>query len=643
MQLAKSIMRRVLFFTLAPSALLADPVLTIQPSQLTLNSGVSVSLNVNIQGATDVFAFQFDLSLSSNRPILLDSVTEGSFLSSGRSTFFVPGTIRSGGITGVADTLLGPVPGVSGDGSLATLDFHTFSPSPGFDFSGTTTISLSNIILLNSHLAEIPATTVPAVVNVIPEPATWSFVGLALIGLAWACGRRARVSKIAALALLLLVGSAKAAGPGYTFTILAQTGNTIAGKTLTSVGPPAINNAGTVVFLGGFSGGAGIFTPSDLLVQTGDTISGKTLTDFGAISNSGAGYQWDLAISDAGTVFFLGSFSGGLGIFTPSQLLVQPGDTVAGETMVDFYSQSSAAPGSLFSINRNGDLVFAATFRSPYPNVPSYGIFTLSDLVDQASGFFGRTYYSPVINDAGMVAFGCNLAGEYGICLPPGQTPTQILACSDESAFPAINDAGSIVSDFDTEDGNFSGICPLIIASYGTGPNGDSIGGKKLVLVRYGAPAIDNPGTVLFDATFAPSTGYPLPGTPGLFTSTELLVTGGDTIGGKTVVNNPFPYFPAYFGHYAINDAGAIVFGTTFTDGSSGIVLATPISSGVAGDINGDGAVDCTDMALIKTLFGRTYGQPGFDPRADMNGDGVIDIRDLAFVAQHLLAGASCP
>jgi hypothetical protein len=48
-------------------------------------------------------------------------------------------------------------------------------------------------------------------------------------------------------------------------------------------------------------------------------------------------------------------------------------------------------------------------------------------------------------------------------------------------------------------------------------------------------------------------------------------------------------------------------------------------------------------MAMIQALFGRTYGQAGFDPRADVNGDGVIDIRDLAFVAQHLPDGTTCP
>jgi hypothetical protein len=60
------------------------------------------------------------------------------------------------------------------------------------------------------------------------------------------------------------------------------------------------------------------------------------------------------------------------------------------------------------------------------------------------------------------------------------------------------------------------------------------------------------------------------------------------------------------------------------------------------GDLNGDGAVDCADMAIVKGSFGKLTGQPGFDPRADVNNDGRVDIRDLSAVAKQLPAGTSC-
>ena len=62
----------------------------------------------------------------------------------------------------------------------------------------------------------------------------------------------------------------------------------------------------------------------------------------------------------------------------------------------------------------------------------------------------------------------------------------------------------------------------------------------------------------------------------------------------------------------------------------------------IAGDLNGDGKVDCADLAIVKASFGKRNGQPGYDTRADVIKDGVIDVRDLAFVSQRLPAGTRC-
>ncbi|MFO1432502.1 MAG: dockerin type I domain-containing protein [Candidatus Competibacteraceae bacterium] len=60
------------------------------------------------------------------------------------------------------------------------------------------------------------------------------------------------------------------------------------------------------------------------------------------------------------------------------------------------------------------------------------------------------------------------------------------------------------------------------------------------------------------------------------------------------------------------------------------------------GDLNGDGTVNCADLAIVKASFGKRTGQTGFDPRADTNADGVVDIRDLSMVARQLPAGTRC-
>ena len=61
-------------------------------------------------------------------------------------------------------------------------------------------------------------------------------------------------------------------------------------------------------------------------------------------------------------------------------------------------------------------------------------------------------------------------------------------------------------------------------------------------------------------------------------------------------------------------------------------------------DLNGDGRVDCADLAIVEASFGKRAGQPGYDPRADVvNADGVVDKADWTFVARRLAPGTRCP
>jgi Dockerin type I domain len=62
----------------------------------------------------------------------------------------------------------------------------------------------------------------------------------------------------------------------------------------------------------------------------------------------------------------------------------------------------------------------------------------------------------------------------------------------------------------------------------------------------------------------------------------------------------------------------------------------------VVPDANGDGVVNCLDIAIVKASYGKTSVQPGFDPRADVNGDNVVNALDLYVVSRHLPAGMAC-
>jgi hypothetical protein len=51
------------------------------------------------------------------------------------------------------------------------------------------------------------------------------------------------------------------------------------------------------------------------------------------------------------------------------------------------------------------------------------------------------------------------------------------------------------------------------------------------------------------------------------------------------------------------------------------------------GDLNGNGAVDAEDSALLEASFGKTAGMEGYDPRADLNGDHRVDQSDRDILA----------
>jgi general secretion pathway protein D len=146
--------------------------------------GDTFTVDIDVSGIADLYAFQFDLSFD---PALLSavSVVEGPFLQSGGTTFFIPGTIDNvgGTVTATADTLIGPIPGVTGDGTLVQFEFAALAP-------GTSDLSFANEILLDSSLNEIANATFQngsvtvAGASSVPEPSTilYTLAGLFLLG-----------------------------------------------------------------------------------------------------------------------------------------------------------------------------------------------------------------------------------------------------------------------------------------------------------------------------------------------------------------------------------------------------------------------------------------------------------------------------
>lgn len=63
----------------------------------------------------------------------------------------------------------------------------------------------------------------------------------------------------------------------------------------------------------------------------------------------------------------------------------------------------------------------------------------------------------------------------------------------------------------------------------------------------------------------------------------------------------------------------------------------------IPGDVNDDGAVDCSDVAIVRAAIAQRPGMTGFDPRADVNADRLVSVIDLATVTRGLPVGARCP
>lgn len=144
--------------------------IAVIPDQQSYLVGSPVTVEVAVANVSDLYGFQFDLDFN---PAVLqaDTSSEGPFLATAGTTFFVPGANDNiaGTVLATADSLIGAIPGATGSGVLALFSFTAVSP-------GATDISLGNVQLLDSNLNALDVTPVDASITVAPVPVPGSLL-----------------------------------------------------------------------------------------------------------------------------------------------------------------------------------------------------------------------------------------------------------------------------------------------------------------------------------------------------------------------------------------------------------------------------------------------------------------------------------
>lgn len=168
----------ILFSIVALNVAHSMPLVTLKPTTSTVAPGDAVLADVSADGITNLYAFQFDVNFVPG-VLAAQSVDQGTFLAVAGTAIFVPGRIDNGtgAIQMTIGTLVGRVPGVSGDGLLATIAFRALN-------AGTSPLTISNVILLDSQLQQIIPGTAGASVSVAPEPVGATLAAAGLAGLA---------------------------------------------------------------------------------------------------------------------------------------------------------------------------------------------------------------------------------------------------------------------------------------------------------------------------------------------------------------------------------------------------------------------------------------------------------------------------
>ena len=426
--------------------------------------------------------------------------------------------------------------------------------------------------------------------------------------------------------------------PGVVFSNLQSPVFNAAGQTafLSSLTGPGVDNTNN---LGAWSQGSG---PLSLVTRKGDVAPD---------TESGVTYDQldDLVINDLGQTALIGELvgpgvddtnrqgiwsesNGSLGVVIRAGTLASEAEPNSAITLFTDHTFNNAGQTTfigtisdqnadgIWSIN-DGSLSLVAKQYDPAPGTESHTRFSLLDSLVRTSGIpintDGQTAFNSLLQNPGQL-------GLVGIWTENNNESLQLIARSRTHA-PGTNE-NIVFSD----------------------PHPATIG------FGFRSPTLNNHGQVAFAAEVTE-----LVYSGGINHTNDLGVWATDTSGQLQLIFRKGDLFDVNddpliddlrtIAHFEMitgsggedgratnfNDAGQLAFHLSFTDGTSGIFVAT---IGLPGDLNGDGFVGIDDLAAVLNHWNQNV-TPGDTLAGDATGDGYVGIDDLNTVLGNWNAG----
>jgi len=134
--------------------------IAVNPSFTEVTFGSIFTLDLNVSDVTELYLWVVTVEWNPS-VIEFQNYEEGPFLKAGGNTAIMDDGVSPGKVERLACTILGPVPGVDGGGSLVTFTFNAKT-------LGNTPVNITFSDLLNSNGEHIPHNTYDGVVQVTP-------------------------------------------------------------------------------------------------------------------------------------------------------------------------------------------------------------------------------------------------------------------------------------------------------------------------------------------------------------------------------------------------------------------------------------------------------------------------------------------